>query len=259
MPRNVRLLLPLVGLAFLASGCLMAGTYHSARTLGKGESSLGTNFSFTTYEYRYTDSDGVRRTGRFSLPNLIPELTYHIGITDDVEAGGRIALGSLGVEGDVKWRFHRSEKLHLAIAPALGYQPIGLVRGTTLRIPGILTYDLADNFSVNAAIFWATSHFEPIVETEGLGVFDGTLGAAGAAFGVELRGEVLAIRPMLEFTRYVARFGGDSFDGFSTVNLMIHIARIGGREKKQLDRIEQKIDRMGGDGGGEGGYEGDGY
>ena len=80
----------LVGLSFVALGCLPAGNYHSARTLGKGESSVGTTFSMQTWEF--TDSSGD--TTRITIPNLMPEITYHIGIQENLELGGRVMLGS---------------------------------------------------------------------------------------------------------------------------------------------------------------------
>src|ERR1044072_9003404 len=113
-------------LAVLASGCLMAGNYHTARTLEKGTSSFGLTFSATKYSFDYetTDSAGnpQKETISFAIPNLLPELTYHIGISDNAEAGGRLALGSLGGEFDIKYRFLHNDKLHLAVAPAISYQ-----------------------------------------------------------------------------------------------------------------------------------------
>jgi hypothetical protein len=70
--------------------------------------------------------------------------------------------------------------------------------------------------------------------------------STGAALGFEIRGETMALRPSLEFTEFVASTDDESFEPFNTINVLIHVAWIGGREKKQLDRIENKIDGMGG-------------
>ena len=75
-------------------------------------------------------------------------------------------------------------------------------------------------------------------------MFNGTLGAVGAAIGFDLRGETFVIRPAVEFTDYEWDFGGDSHRRFSTVNVLVHWAMILGREKKQLNRMERKIDRI---------------
>src|SRR5262245_30535888 len=104
-------------LALLATGCLMAGNYHSARVLEKGTSQFGLTFSATQFKSVEHDSAGNEvNTTYVAIPNILPEITYHIGVAENVEAGGRIGIGSLGGEFDVKWRFLRSDKLHLAIA-----------------------------------------------------------------------------------------------------------------------------------------------
>ena len=94
----------------VASGCLMAGNYHTAKTLEKGTSAFGMTFSATKYSFKYDSTTTDPNTGQtttekksvdFALPNLLPELTYHIGVSDNMEAGGRVSLGSLGGGGTV--------------------------------------------------------------------------------------------------------------------------------------------------------------
>jgi hypothetical protein len=227
------------------SGCLMAGNYHSARTLEKGTSSFGMNFSMTTYQVG---------DDRVTLPNLIPEVTYHIGVSDDVELGGRVALGSLGGEFDAKIRFVKGEKLHMAIAPAIAYQAAIFIEAFTFRLPAILTFDMAENASLNFAVFGVGTKYGTINESEDAdwANFRGTQLGLGASLGIELRGEVFLFRPAVEFTQWQANLsdsdGTTEFDPYNTVNVVLHIAFIGGREKKQLDRIENKLDNMNGGG-----------
>jgi hypothetical protein len=247
-------ILALLGLAVLPTGCLMAGNYQSARTLEKGTSATGLTFSFTKYTFteHTTDAMGNPTTKSVSAtwPNFIPEVAYHIGVTDDVTVGGRVALGSGGIEGDVLWRFFHNDKLHLAIDPAVGYQALFLIEGETFRLPAILTYDLNDYLSINLAAFGGITHFKDVnasstssSNTEA-GAFAGSLVSMGGSVGFELRGEVLAIRPAIEVQRWQANLGGETFDPFTTVNVMVHVAWIGGREKKQLNRMERKLDRV---------------
>ena len=195
----------------------------------------------TTYKVK----DDTGNQTQFALPNIIPELTYHIGLKDDLEIGGRVALGSLALEGDVKYRLVHSGPLHVAIAPAIGYQALGSLQAGTLRLPGIVTYELSDAFAINLAAFGSTTHYSGGDETNSdFGNFQGDLAAFGAAAGLEIRGEVFAIRPSIEWTDFAARLDQDNFKDFSTVNVMVHLAWIGGREKKQLDRIENKLDKV---------------
>ena len=226
-------------LGLTSSGCLMAGNYHSARTLEKGTSAIGMNFSMT----RYTTVD--QTTGEqdsVALPNVIPEVTYHTGITDDLEMGGRVAPGSLGVEFDVKYRFLRTDALHLAIAPAVGYQAAIVFDATSVKLPLVATFDLADNFSLNAAIFAGTADFRDV--DDDFDMFHGTLAHTGASLGIEIRGETFVMRPAVEWTEYVADFRGGAFEEFRTFNVVVHFAGISGREKKQLNRMERKLDRV---------------
>jgi hypothetical protein len=238
------------GLLLGGGGCLMSGNYHSAKTLGKGESQVGLTFSTTRYEAVRTDSSGATTTDAIVLPNIIPEITYHIGMTDDLEVGGRASLGSLGLEGDVKYRFFKSDKLHLAVAPALSYQGFVVLQGVGVRLPGILTYELADNVDFTAAVFGSTTHYSipgsSSSDSDFYG-FRGTLLSTGGAIGFDLHGETFSIRPSVEFTRYVVNLssGSDSTSAnFNTVNFLVHLAWTGGKEKKQLDRIERKLDNL---------------
>ena len=62
---------------------------------------------------------------------------------------------------------------------------------------------------------------------------------------MELRGEVFAIRPSVEWTRWQFDFSeSDEFERFNTVNVLVHLSFVSGREKKQLNRMERKMDRI---------------
>jgi hypothetical protein len=232
----------------LAGGCMMAGNYHSAKTLNKGESQFGLTFSGTQYEKTSTDSMGNVTRDAIVLPNVIPEITYHVGMAENVEVGGRVSIGALGMEGDVKYRFLHDDKLHMAIAPALGAQAFVLIQGVYVRLPVILTYELADNVDFTVAAFGASEKFSPADSSSSdAGEFNGTFVSSGGAVGFDLHGETFSIRPAVEFTRYLYNFSttsGSSSDGFNTVNVLVHLAWTGGKEKQQLDRIEHKLDEM---------------
>jgi hypothetical protein len=239
-----------LGLIYLTFGvgCMMSGNYHTAKTLNKGESQFGMTFSGTQYQKTTTDSMGNKSFDAVVLPNIIPEFTYHIGMADNLEVGGRVSIGALGMEGDVKYRFLRNDKLHLAVAPAIGAQAFVVIEGVYVRVPLIMTYELADNFDFTAAVFGASAHYTPADSgSSDFDSFNGTLVSSGGAIGVDLHGETFSIRPAVEFTRYLYNFsasGSSTSDHFNTVNVLVHLAWTGGKEKQQLDRIEQKIDRL---------------
>ena len=94
--------------------------------------------TFSSTSYQPVDGDP---SDAVTVPGLIPELTYHIGVTEDVEFGGRVALGFGYGELDLKYRFHDSDGLHLAVAPALGQAAIaatspGVTWARALRMLG---------------------------------------------------------------------------------------------------------------------------
>src|SRR5262245_28462724 len=163
------------GLLISAGGCLMSGNYHSAKTLGKGESQFGLTFSTTRYETTTDDGMGGTETEAIMLPTVIPEITYHVGVADNVEVGGRVSPAALGVEGDVKFRFLQSDKLHLAVAPAVSYQAFVVLQGIGARLPAILTYELADNFDFTAAVFGSTTKYSEASNDGDFDTFRGTL------------------------------------------------------------------------------------
>ncbi len=231
--RRGLLLLPL---AVLTVGCIpLAGVPQTARPLGKGVSSHTTSAMVVTYEDK---SDDGSITERLTFPAV--EYAYRIGVTDDLDVGARITMGGLGIEA--KWRFLHTGTLHLAVAPDLGYVPLGTVGGYWSTLPVIATVDLADNLSVNAGVFLRGAQFDN-VDPDSTSSFSGRLGGVGGALGLELRGEVFAIRPTLEAIHYETVSDGEG-GAFNLFLVSIHFERISGREKQQLNRIENKLDQV---------------
>lgn len=215
------------GLGGAATGCLLAGNYHSARTLAKGESATGVTFSATTYEY--VDDNGA--VARAQLPSVFPELTHHVGITDNFEVGGRVGMGQLALEVDAKVRILQANGLHLAVAPSVGAQSLIVINGTMVRLPLIATIELSDNFAITGALFGSTTYYTTIAadDDEIFGPLGGSLVATGSAVSLEISGGSFVIRPGVEFTRYLASFNDEQFDPFTSINAMVHIAFIRGR------------------------------
>jgi len=231
-----------VALGFFTGGCLMAGNYHSAKTLEPGESSFGMTFSINNLV-----KDGDRET----WPNLIPELTFHVGFIEDLEIGGRVALGALGLEADAKYRLLNNGNFHFALAPAIAYQAFFDVDGVSARLPAVLTLEVTGNFAISTALF---ASYSSLSSTDGLEddlLFHttGDIVSYGLAFGPEIRGTVFYVRPGVEIIRYQARldegvFDEDTWEPFNSVNILIHFGWVLGREKQQLDRIERKLDKV---------------
>ncbi len=195
------------------TGCFPVGNYHSARTLPSGASALGINLStttFTTVDEEEVDENGDPVEERRTIPGIIPEFTYHIGITDDFEFGGRIAPGFLYGELDLKYRFLRNDRVHLTMAPSVG-QMLLLLDVTTVRLPILFAYELHPRFAISASANVsmyivrdsATDWDDPFTRDE-------FITTTGASLGVDVvfRGGIF--RPSFEISRAV--IGGDPTD-----------------------------------------------
>ncbi|MGA2505885.1 MAG: hypothetical protein ABSF80_00215 [Chitinispirillaceae bacterium] len=217
-------------------GCMMAGTYHSAKTLDPGTSSVGLTFGVNQFS---------TSSGSITVPDLLPELTFHTGVAENMEVGGRIALGALGIEGDFKYRFLKTDKLHLAMDPSIGYQGFIVMKGVTFGLPIISTVDLTPHFGLNASLFGRYAHYSASDSTLGDAISNiiGDAFMVGGAFGPDIRGESFFIRPMIEYA-HVIPAAGAVWSAWNRVSIAVHFGWIIGREKQQLDRIEKKIDGM---------------
>jgi hypothetical protein len=223
-------------LCIATTGCVMTGSYNSAKTLEPGTSSFGLTFGIN--EFRIADKN-------YSYPSIIPEIAFHTGAAENLEMGGRIALAALGLEGDAKYRFFHTASLHLAVNPAVGYQAFITLKGVTASLPLIATYDLSNRFSLTVAGFGRYSHFN-ISDTSAdnpLPDFFGNKVIYGGSFGPEVHGETFFFRPMVEVA-HVVPVGDRNKKEWNRVSVAVHLGWILGREKQQLDRIEKKIDKI---------------
>ena len=238
--------------SLVVAGCPSANVYRTGRVLDKGVSDFGLTFTamrVTGSDYTVENSDGTTEkvdAPDYVLPNLIPDLSFHIGVDDDVEVGGRIGLGSLLLELDAKYRFlHTPEGLHLAVQPALGYQTAFILEGFKLTLPIIMTYELNDTIGLN---LYGIGAYRSMQETDeafnGLG-FEGF--EAGGGIGIDIRGDTFYFMPGVEVTKYIADMSDSVISGsIDTTYVMIGISFgwYGGKELKKLKKMDKKLDRM---------------
>lgn len=248
--RASRWLLALAAFSMIP-GCLASGVYRTARTLDPGEGDLGLTFSATRFsgnDQTVTDSTGKQTTvsgPNFVLPNVIPEVSYHIGVADDLELGGRVALGSLLLEMDAKYRFLRTDLVHLALAPALGYRALGFIEGPSLTLPLIATFDVNEHFSVNAAPYVSYTNLTS-TDSE-LKDVSGKFLSAGGSIGVEVRGKTAHIMPSIDFSQTVmdlADASGTTATSQRFVIFSLTFGWVSGRELKKLEKMDEKLDRI---------------
>lgn len=259
--------LKLTMLAFVAAGltgCPSAGIYRSAKTLEPGVGDFNTNFNFTKISQKQkiptVDEDTGEITTReedlsFTFPNVLGEYAYHIGIAENVEVGGRLALGSGLMELDVKYRFIGSDdsKLHVAINPGIGYRSFGLVDGTSVNVPLLLTYELTSVLSVTVGGFANMSFLDSAIEGEdsdspNLG---GNTQSFGGAAGIMISGDTFFLYPVVEFGTISASSddeddeSGDSETTFETQYMQVglNIGVVYGRELQAIKKMDEKMDK----------------
>jgi hypothetical protein len=213
--RRVATALALLALLPVLAACPAAGVYRTARTLNQGELDVGLILSGTHVEIppstttdpqtgTITMHDGVS----FTLPTLIPELSAHYGITDDVEIGGRLALAALMAEADLKLRLIgcRDCSTHLAFAPAINYRSFVFIEGATATLPLIFTQDLRRDIAVNLGAYGAYRSLH-IVDTTGSNNNNSEIDnlaikswLAGGSVGLEFRGDRVYVMPFVDIS-----------------------------------------------------------
>jgi hypothetical protein len=192
--------------------CQSPALVRTARTLPEGGSDISLSFNLTRVSLRDDVVGGAPIPLQdFNLPNPVPDVLYDYGLTDDLEVGARLSLGSGLIEARTKLRFIEAAKgtLHLALAPAAGYRVLALVNGPVLTLPLIVTHDLSPAMSLSGGpVISYTSYTVPeSFDTGDLDLAGDTL-YAGGGLGIEFRPAFgLHVMPAVEVQRSVSRRG----------------------------------------------------
>jgi hypothetical protein len=111
----------------------------------------------------------------------------------------------------------------------------------------LATYDVSNSLSWNASVFANYNSFAfSINNSTGTtsGAIAGKTVYLGASIGPEFRGEIFYIRPAIEFSRMFITLPDNSSSQGNRFNFNVHFGWILGQEKKQLNRIENKLNRI---------------
>jgi hypothetical protein len=240
----------LLAAALLSTGCLTTGMYRTAHVLPQDEGDFTMSFNVVRATVEEPAGEPGVGSETFTYPNVVPEISYHYGMAENVEVGGRLALGAGMIEVDTKWRFLHTPGLHLAVQPAVGYRGLGFFEGFHGSLPLILTRDLRPRMSLNASVFGSYTHFTATdsfddgdIDLVGDTVF------VGGALGVQFRSRgSFHFMPAIEVQRSVYR-GGDLLDAPDVTAVIFGVSVGWGADERarkmdeQLDRIERKLDR----------------
>lgn len=197
----------------LLFACQSPALVRTARTLPEGGNDVSVTLGVTRISFPDVVVDGQRvPLEDFTLPSPLPDVMYAHGVSDDVELGVRLSLGSGLIEAQSKLRFVEAAHgtLHLALAPSAGYRVLMLVNGPVLTLPLLVTYDLSPDVSLTggALLSYAsysvadTIRFDDDLDLSGRTLY------AGGGLGVELRPAWgLHVMPAIELQRSVSRRG----------------------------------------------------
>jgi hypothetical protein len=201
-------LAPVVGLS-----CQSPALVRTARTLPEGGKDLSFSLNLTRVSLAETRVNGVTLPLRdFNLPNPMPDISFDYGLTDGVEIGARVSIGSGLVEARSKLRLIEAlgDKLNVALGPAAGYRALGLVNGPVFTLPLIITYDLNSGMSLSGgpvASFASYSMPHSLAFGSDLDISGDTL-YAGWGAGIEFRPAFgIHVMPAFEVQRSIVRHG----------------------------------------------------
>lgn len=260
IPSSVRRVLGTSLAALLSSGCLTGGSLRSAKTLEPGVGELGVGWTATRYAVgstTTTSSSGsrtVENTTGVTLPNLIPEIGYHLGIVDNLEIGGRVSAGALTGEIGATYRFFQTHGLHLAVAPAVAYSPLAFTSILQVTAPVLATYEITPSVAVTASGkigYWHLTDIDVQSDSSLKDFFTGSGLAYGGAVGLDFHGSTFAFRPFVDFTRIGMSSSVNPGSGSTKISSSLLMTTFGfavsiafGREMKKLDKVDEKLDRI---------------
>jgi hypothetical protein len=190
--------------------CQSPALVRTARTLPEGGNDVALAYNFTRVSLSSPALDRVPDAlSGFNLVNPIPDILYAHGLTDDFQLGGRLSIGSGLVELSAQYRYVHVDRLHLAVAPAVGYRALALVNGPVFTLPVLITYDLSGSVSLSGGplVSYAAYTVPRSLQVGDLDLRGQTV-YAGAGLGIELRPALgIHIMPSVEVQRSVSRSG----------------------------------------------------
>jgi len=242
---NIKEALLLVAVAGFATGCFATKMAQTAEPLGDGNNELALSFNTSQFANLTEGGNGASAT----LPNLIPNFHWGVGIGDDMDLYGSVNFVGWYTELGLKYVPLQTENGNLAVAPLVGLSPLGALASLRLAVPVLYTHKLNNKTSL-------TVMGEGVYRRRGnassgdwsddaVDAFSGDTLGVGGGIGLEVKGRAFFVRPSLNYTYYTASFtGADDPLDIGIGQLGFTFGRVGGKVEAQLDRIEEKLDAL---------------
>lgn len=260
LARCGRHLLLAAGLLALC-GCPNASLYRTARPLAVGESEVGAVWSAVAFQrgdVSWFDgaADRQRAADLHVTGNAVPEVSYHRGITADLDVGGRVGLSSASAEIDVKYRVYYADALHVAVAPAVGWAPWGDVKGARVTLPVLAAYELGPSLALNAGLHagyqWVDlKAVPPYLKEKDVEDLRWSVGKSAPVYGVgvgaEWHDDRFFVRPMVEASHHAGEIGlpgaESTYDVWS-FRFTLAGGWTFGKDVAALRRTDEQLDRL---------------
>ena len=244
-------------LATTSTACLPLGVYGEARTLKEDQTEVSLAWNATKWTTpaieEVTDDNGeviqsAENEREIWLPNLLPEVGFGIGITDDLTLGGRAALGAMYFELNGKYRFLDADAFQMAAGLQLGGRTFLGLQGANVTVPLWMSYDVSPKLTLTLSPYVQYSNISTVDEGGADGDLDSISGEslyAGGSFSILIKGRSLHFGPTFEYQRSIKTFvDGESIDtpDFMMIGLVLGFPM--GEELESLDRIEDKLNSL---------------
>jgi len=244
-------------LVLFTAGCPSAAVYRNARILDPGQSRVGVSVKPSINSMSAPSEGGVSSEPlNYALPGVVPEMSYHVGVAENVEVGGRVAPGALYAELDTKLRLIGSDddQLHFALQPAVGVQPLMFAIGAQATLPAIMTYEFNDLLALSGWGYGRYYHMRPVIGGGSDAIMNSV--GAGVGLGLEVHGDSFYFMPALDASSTFT-FAGNSFDNYMRNDaLMVGLSfgwhgdllrdiweTVKGIDGK-VDKVDQKVDQV---------------
>ncbi len=244
MTRSTRplALAALSSLVLLAAACPSAAVHRTARVLEQGHSDVALTFRPTIANVSTPVEGGGTYSQPFALPGIVPDFSYHVGVLEHLELGGRISPIAGMAELDAKIRLMGDDdsQFHLALQPALGLQTLFFMVGGQATLPLIATFELHEMVSLTGYTYAKAGHMGDILDL-GTNLTMTNLGG-GLGGGIELHGDDFYFMPYVDAST-TATFSNNRTEDFMRTDALIAGISVGWHGDI-LHRIEDKIDRL---------------
>jgi hypothetical protein len=237
----------LVSSLFLVRCVSMVGNVHSAKTLDPGISSLSLSVDGAGIMYSFSDSLQEADSAVFGTPlvvpsaTLLPNVNFKMGLVENLEMGVHFVPQLLGLEATLKYRFYHGGGNHLAAAPYFQYY---LLKDFSGGAHAIYTRELTDMLHLNMSAYGSYSYMDNIELTSIELVPSKRFFTVGGIFGPQICGESVFFIPAFEYSIILPLGENNTFMHIQNFRGSLTFGWYIGKSKKQLDRMERKIDEI---------------